>query len=255
MKFISVTLLSYFLIFSGMMVWAQEKRAGELKAEEILARVDKVLEYPEGRLTGKMIHVTPDGKSRIINVRGAVAGEDSLFKFSSADRGEEVKILCNLKGKNIWIYDLHANKLFNKRETDKFDFVMLTNYCFIDLAHESFKSSYTAKITGETLIKGNECYRLILEPVLKGGNYGMLELFVTKKDYIPLRIDFHDNEKIIFKTMSINKTAVKNDRTIPIRYDMLDIKKRTVTLLEFFEFDDSIKFDKKIFRHENLREN
>jgi hypothetical protein len=257
MKYICIIilLLSCFLYIYILPIQAQEKPKTELSAQEILARVDKMLEYPKGRLTGKMIHVTPDGSSRFINIWGAVAGEDLLFKFSSADRGEEVKVLYNHKGKDIWVYDLHANKLFNKRELDKFDYVMLTNYCFFDLFHGSLENNYSTKISGKTSIKGNECYHLILEPILSGGIYGLLELYVTMKDFIPIRIDFHDNEKIIFKTMSIVKTALRNERITPIRYDMLDIKKRTVTMLEFFNFEESIKFDKKIFMHENLREN
>jgi hypothetical protein len=252
---IRILLLSCFLYICIMPIHAQDKLKTEFSAQEILARVDKMLDYPKGRITGKMIHVTPDGSSRFINIWGAVAGEDILFKFSSADRGEEVKLLYNHKGQNIWVYDLHANKLFNKRELDKFDYVMLTNYCFFDLSHGTLENNYTAKLTGKTSIKGNDCYQLILEPVLSGGIYGLLELYVTTKDFIPIRIDFHDNEKIIFKTMSIVKTALRNEKITPVRYDMLDIKKRTVTMLEFFNFEENIKFEKKIFMHENLWEN
>jgi hypothetical protein len=252
---IKILLLSYFFCFLSITAEAQEKIASGLKAEEILARVDNILKYPQGKLTGKMIHVFPDGKSRVITIWGAVSGEDLLFKFSSSDRDEELKILYNLKNKDTWVYDVHANMLFNKREIGKFDSIMLTNFSFTDLSHASLQGNYTAKITGETLIKGNDCYRLMLEPVLKNNKYGMLEIFVSKKDFIPLKIDFHDNDKIIFKTMSIVKTGFKNGRTIPVRYDMLDIKERTVTLLEFFESDESVKFEKKIFRYENLREN
>jgi len=46
---------------------------------------------------------------------------------------------------------------------------------------------------------------------------------------------------------------IKNDnRIIPVRYDMLDIKNRTVTILEFIEFKEEAEFNSGIFSHFNL---
>lgn len=235
-------------------VYSQEKREIELTAQEIVARVDRLLEYPRGQIKGKLVHITPNGASRAINIWGAVAQEDTVFKLSSERRGEEVKILYNLKGESIWVFNPHAVKVFNKRGIDKYDSILATNYFFIDLSNAALQSNYTARITGDAFIKGFDCYKLDLDPLFKSGAYGLLTLYVKKNDYIPLRIDFHDNDKVIFKTMSIVKTIIQNNRIRPVRYDMLHIRRGSVTMLEFFEFDDSIKFDKKIFRHETLGE-
>ena len=81
-----------------------------------------------------------------------------------------------------------------------------------------------------------------------------MTLYVNKTDYVPLRIDFHDTDKVIIKTLSIVKVAQENGRSVPIRYDMLDIRKGTITLLEFYEFDQKVSLNKKLFRHENLEE-
>jgi hypothetical protein len=39
----------------------QDTREVELQAQEILARVDEVLRYPEGLLKGQLSHIFPDG--------------------------------------------------------------------------------------------------------------------------------------------------------------------------------------------------
>ncbi len=231
---------------------SQEKREIELTAQEILARVDRILDYPQGLIKGKMVHITPDGRSKVIELVGSITEEDYLFKFNSKSRGDELKILYNLRGEDIWVYQILAIKLFNKRGVDRFDPILATNYCYIDLSNADLQSNYTATITDEAFIKGRDTYKLRLVPVMRGGNYGLLTIYVSKKDYIPLRIDYHDPDKVIFKTLSIAKVINRNKRIIPVRYDMLDIKKGTVTLLEFFGFDDDIQFDKKIFIHENL---
>lgn len=81
-----------------------------------------------------------------------------------------------------------------------------------------------------------------------------MTLYATKKDCIPLRIDYYDPDKVIFKTLSVVKVINSDNRIIPIRYDMLDIRRGTVTMLEFADFEKDIKFDKKIFRYQNLWE-
>ena len=52
--------------------------------------------------------------------------------------------------------------------------------------------------------------------------------------------------------MSIVKTADFDNKTVPIRYDMFDIKKGSITLLEFIKFDKTIELDKDLFRYQSL---
>lgn len=231
--------------------FSQESREIEITAQSILARADKIMEYPRGLITGKMKHIRPDGKSYTINITGYISREDFLFVFSSRERGEQLKVLYNLGGEDIWVYDIHAIKLFNKKGIDKYDSILYTNYFFIDLSNADLQSNYTANIMGNALIKGYESYKLKLIPIFKG-HYGMLTLYVSKDDFIPLRIDYHDRDNAIFKFMTISKTTKRKGKIIPVRYDMMNIRKGTMTILNFFDFEEDARFDKEIFRSEKL---
>jgi len=252
MKFIAI--LISLLFCCALNVNAQEKRKIELTAQEILARVDNILTYPEGLIKGRMVHITPDGKSKKIELVGYISGDNFHFRFSTKERGEELRVLYNLNGEDIWVYNIHSITMFNKRGIDKFDPILGTNFYYLDLSNYDLQSNYTATITGDAFIKGNDCYKLSLNPILQGGMYGLLTLYVNKSDYVPLRIDFHDTDKVIMKTLSIVKVAQKNGRSVPLRYDMLDIRRGTITILEFYKFEQDAIFDKKLFRHENLEE-
>lgn len=253
--YIEIFFTVFFLFFAiNATIHSQEDRDIEIVAQEILARVDRILDYPNGSIKGRMIHITPDGRSNIINLIGFITDEEYLFKFASKGRGEELKVLYTLSGEDIWVYHIHAVKLFNKRGVDKYDSILFTNYCYIDLSNADLQSNYTARITGDVIIKGHDAHRLELVPILRGGDYGLLTLYATKKDCIPLRIDYYDPDKVIFKTLSVVKVINSDNRIIPIRYDMLDIRRGTVTMLEFVDFEKDIKFDKKIFRYQNLWE-
>lgn len=233
---------------------AQVETKIELTAQEILARVDRIFDYPEGLIKGKMVHITPDGRTREIDLTASITPEDYLFRFSSSDRGEEMRILYNLRGEDIWVYQVLALKLFNKRSVDKFRPILNVNFFYIDLSNADLQSNYNAHIKGDAFIKGIDTYRLVLDPLDKTSEYGMLTLYAAKSDFIPLRIDYHDTSKVIFKTLTVSKVIRKGDRIIPVRYDMLHIENGTVTLLEFFSFEEDMKFDKNIFRHQNLGE-
>jgi len=234
--------------------YSQKKDTVEITAQSILARVDRIIQYPEGEIQGRMKHISPDGKSFDVDFKGNISRNDFLFFFRSNSRGESLKVLYNMGGEDIWVYNIHSVKLFHKMGIDKYDRMMFTNFSFIDLSSSDFQSNYNARITGKTLIKGVECHRLVLEPIFEGSEYGLITMYVTVDKFVPLRIDYHDRDKVIFKFLSLSKTMEKNGRIIPIRYDMLNIKDGTVTILSYLKFEESIKYQGEIFRPEKLGE-
>ena len=93
----TITAVIFSCIFSLLPLHAQEKREIELTAQEILARVDRILDYPQGLIRGKMVHITPDGRSKVIELVGSITEDDYLFKFIS-------KILNRVNIKSFFIY-------------------------------------------------------------------------------------------------------------------------------------------------------
>jgi len=243
-----------FMIFSYTFTFSQEKREIELTAQGILAKVDSILNYPLGEIEGKVKHIYPNGKTFSVNFVGKITREDFLFEFSSVKRGKLYKILYKMGGEDIWVYNLNSIKLFHKMGIDKYDEFLQTNFSFLDFSNADLQTNYTATIVGKSIVKGMDAYKLILKPIFKGGEYGMLTLYVTLKDFLPLRIDFHDRDNAIFKFMTIVKTTKIKNRIFPVRYDMMDIRKGTVTILKIFDVDEDVIFDKKIFRPEKLGE-
>jgi len=233
---------------------SQEDRKIELNAQGILARVDRFFEYPRGLLKGVIKHIRPDGSALNIYLTGRITQEDFLFTFNTHERGDQMKVLYNLGGEDIWVYNLHELKMFHKMGIDKFDEVLATNYSFTDLSNVDFQSNYTATITGEAVVKGSDVYTLVLKPIAKGGEYGQLTLYVTKDKFIPLRIDYHDRDKVIFKFLSVVKVKENGSRVVPVRYDMMNIRQGTVTVFSISDIDENAAFNPEIFRPERLGE-
>jgi hypothetical protein len=233
-------------------VSAQERRVIELTAQEILARVDSILRYPKGFLTGSLTHISPNGRSVNLMLKGSISDEDFMFVVASSERGDQLKILYNLGGEDIWVYNILSLQMSHKIDVDRFDPILGTNFSFVDLSNSDFQANYNSKIDGDSLIKGRECYRLTLEPIFKKGEYGRLVMFVSKGDFIPLKIDYYDTDKVISKSMSIAQTTKLDGRSFPVRYDMLHVKSGTLSILKFFDVDAKTSFKKDLFRHQTL---
>ncbi len=238
--------------FTYTITYSQDAREIELKAQEILARVDLVMQYPDGILKGNISHIFPDGKSFNSDLELMALKDNFLFVFKNSKRGEQERILYNLGGEDIWVYNVTNLQLFHKMDVDKFDQIQQTNFSFYDLSNADLQSNYTATITGSSEYKGKQVFILMLKPIFKGAGYGKLTLYVEKSQYIPLRIDYYDQDMVIVKAMTIAQTAEYNNRVFPIRYDMLHIGTGTLTILKFVNHQKKTDFDKDIFRHENL---
>ncbi len=253
-----VLLLMAAMLITGLSdTFSQENREIELTAQGILARVDNIMAYPEGMIKGKIKHIRPTGESFSFMLTGYIDKEDFLFRIRSPERGEQLKILYNLGGEDIWVYDILSIKLFHKLGIDRYDPILMTNFFFIDLSNADLQSNYSAKIIdANATVYGKDAYKLELTPIFKGGQYGLLTLYVTRDKFLPLRIDYHDRDQALFKFMRISKIweNEKDGRIIPKRYDMLDIKSGTLTIISFFGFDEEATFDKEIFRSEKLGE-
>jgi len=229
---------------------AEEKNPGDSPGD-ILSRVDGALHYPDGQLDGRMIRFNPGGRNTVFDVRLAAGLDKMLYKFSS-ERGDELLLLINLKEEDIWAYNPVIKKLYNKRGIGRFDPVLRSGFSFIDLINSGFKKNYYAKITGNALIDGADCIKLELKPEFKDSVYGLLTLYARRQDYALLKVDFHDTSGALYKTMSISRTLDKNDKILSIKYRMFDDKNETIAILEFFSIDVGKKFNKRIFRHENM---
>lgn len=251
---LKLNVIVLFVILFSAVLNAQDKEAVEITAQSILAKVDRIMQYPQGELQGRMKHIFPDGNSFTVDFKGKITRNDFLFYFSSITRGESLKVLYNMAGEDIWVYNIHSLKLFHKMGIDKYDLLASTNFSFIDLSNSDYQSNYNARITGRTVIKGIDCYRLYLEPLFQDSVYGALTMYVSVEKYHPLRIDFHDRDKVIFKFMTLAKIMENTDKTVPLRYDMLNIKDGTVTILSFLKFEDNVKYQGDIFRPEKLGE-
>ena len=78
-----IVLLLLLIIISVSDIFSQNKESVEITAQSILARVDRIMQYSEGELQGRLKHIFPDGNSFTVDFKGNITRNDFLFNFSS----------------------------------------------------------------------------------------------------------------------------------------------------------------------------
>ena len=231
---------------------AQDNSVIDIEAQGILAGVDAFFSYPAGLIKGRLYHVYADGSSFSISVTGFIGKDDSVFKFSSSSRGEQLRVLYSLGGEDMWIYNALVRRSIHEQGRKRYDRILFTNLAYNDLSGASFQTNFNARIIGDDVVRGEKVRVLELVPILRGGEYSALTMYVASKSGIPVRIEYLGRNRRVCRFLSINKTITRNGRVIPVRFDFLNPGEQTETILRFYRFDDSVHFRDDLFSTENF---
>ena len=226
-----------------------------IPVQEMIARVDQVLRVPVGLLTGRLSVVTRTGDAAVwefslykknLRVRD-IAETVLLYQFSSKRRGLEAKVLYREDGEVVWLWDAVRRQLFRKRDLEKFQGVLGTSFTFLDLAGSGYQAGYSGRSVRLVQAEGTRLARLSMVPI-NPGRYSRLVLLANPQErYRPLRIDYHDRDRVLFKTLNFQygelldrKSGGTGGATLPTRLEMLDLKNGMISRIEYFTLDVSV---------------
>jgi len=230
-----------------------------ISAQDLTARLDKELDFGKGLTKGSFVLIRRNGQSDSWQVNRFTNGDDALYLFERKGRGLEAKILSREEGENIFYFNNLSSKVFKKIEEEKYESFLHSGYFYIDLSGYSYQANYNPVINGELEIGGESFYRVTLKPILPLF-YKKLILLVRKKDLKPFRVDFHDKDGILFKTLNLKYGSVKQKDASgkfeevfrAARWEMLDLTTGSITVWEIQEFDKGVTPDQSLFQVDNL---
>ncbi|MFZ5627619.1 MAG: outer membrane lipoprotein-sorting protein [Spirochaetota bacterium] len=252
--------LVFALLLTAAGIFAQGKTGIGGTAFEIMDRVFQQLQYAEGHQKLQLTITTREGKSVVYKGSLYQKQNASFFVFDSMTRGTVLKLLYNDQGQNIYAYQTHDKRLFHKKYLDRFESVLGSGFAYLDIANASFIDNYQQKAKGTE--KNDEGEFTVIENIpLDKGHYGKLIVLVDpKKDNRVKRIDYYDSAMVLMKTMTFTygMLSVKEEKNLtreiefPIRWDMADVSRGTVSSLEFFSVDKTARLDASLFKKENI---
>jgi hypothetical protein len=133
---------------------------------------------------------------------------------------------------------------------------MGTDFTNDDLVKEaSIVEDYTHRITGEEVVGGRNCYRIVLTPKAEAAViWGSVVLWIDKQDLIMMKAEYYDEEQMLVNTLIASDIRMLGGRMLPARMEMIPADKKghkTVLIYHSLSFDKPI--DDNFFSTQNMQ--
>lgn len=148
-------------------------------------------------------------------------------------------------GKEVWNWVPSIERVIKLPPSMMTQSWMGTDFTNDDLVKESsVVDDYTHSFAGDSTIQGRECYKIKLTPRPEAAVvWGMIVVWIDKKDYLQMRAEFYDEENILVSTMQSYDVKIIGDRLLPSKVEMIPADKKgekTVMIYNSISFDQPI---------------
>jgi len=114
---------------------------------------------------------------------------------------------------------------------------------------------YNHSFIGEEQINGMNCHKIKLMPKEDAAVvWGKIIVWITKKDYLELKVEFYDEDGYLMNTQTLSKIKTLGGRTIPTHWEMIPADedgKKTVIQIEKSDFITPIP--ESFFSQQNMK--
>lgn len=181
---------------------------------------------------------------RTIDLKAWTKGTDYALMLIEAPASDKGTIFLKRR-KEIW------NWVPSIERTIKFPPSMMqqswmgTDFTNDDLVRaDSYVNDYDQSVKGDSTIEGRDCYRMVLIPKPEAGVvWGKVIVFVDKKDFLELRLEFYDEDGSLVNILNASDIRPLGGRLLPSRLEMIPVDKkgyRTVLTYQDMNFDKAL---------------
>ena len=221
--------------------------------EEIITKVDETLTSETRDSKIKMTIVNENGQKRDRTIKILSKGDNrGLVEFLKPADVEGTTFLTVDKNdkENMWLYLPAVGSVRKVASHMRNGSFMGTDFTYNDISMiggSDYNDKYDSKLIGEAKINGDKCYVLESTPTEDDIDYSKMKMWVRKNDYMPLKMEFYDQDKKLLKVMT-NKNITNIDGHItPKKIIMKNQQKGTKTILNLEKIEFNIEIPQRIF--------
>jgi len=130
--------------------------------------------------------------------------------------------------------------------SEKNESFMGTDFTYNDLEQKGMEEGDHTRLADEQH-SGIDCFRIDAVPKDKDDEYSKLELWIDKKDFLPLKIYFYDRKGAHLKTLVAQKVETLQGEVTVTKLMMKNVKKGTKTTMVLETLDRKKSFPKAMF--------
>jgi outer membrane lipoprotein-sorting protein len=235
-----------FAFFLAVVV-AQDARSVVEKSNDLLRANSS---YSEVSLT----IIKPEWQRQMAMKTWALEPDYSLIYITEPAKSKGMVTLR--RDKEVWNWLPAAQRVVKIPPSMMLQSWMGSDFTNDDLVKQSsIIDDYKHQNIGSESIDGYDCHIIELVPNEDAAVvWGKIKMWISKKEYFQLKIEFYDEDDILVKTMLGSKIVKMDDRTIPAYWEMIPHDKpghKTIFEYHTIDFDKPIKAG--FFSQQNMK--
>ncbi len=227
---------------------------GQESAKDIIEKADKKMrgETSIAEITIQTIRPT---WTRELELKTWAKGTSYAMILITSPAREKGTVFLK-RGKEVWNWVPNIERIIKLPPSMMMQSWMGTDFTNDDLVKESsIVEDYIHSFAGDTTINERNCYQIKLTPKPQAAVvWGMLMVWIDKKDYLQLLAKFYDEEGTLISTMRSEDIREMGGRLLPARIEMIPADKsgqRTVMQYKSIRFNAPI--DDSFFTTQNMK--
>ena len=253
------TILTLALLFLLIFIASITSFGQELTGEEIINKVNELINQDTVQAKVKMTITTTSGQKRIFiyDSYSKNKGEKNLIRYIEPKRVKGQAILMLNYANDIWIYFPRTKRIRKLASQSKSQKMEGSDFSYEDTgASDAFILDFTSIKLDSEKKEGYDCYKI--EMIRKEGSetgYSRLIMWIIKDKFFPVVIDYYDrdNPELLIKTLI--QYDIKNVDGIPTATKMVmyNQQENSQTSIEMLEVKYNVVLDDSLFTTRNLQ--
>lgn len=223
-------------------------------AREIVEKMDKKWRGDYVTQDFTMTIVRPSWQ-RSLSMKSWGRGMDYSMIYITAPAKEKGQVFMK-RNKEMWNWVPSIDRMIKLPPSMMMQSWMGSDFTNDDLIRESsVVRDYEHSIIGEEEILERQCYKIELIPKPEAAVvWGKVILWITKQDYLQLKIEFYDEDEYLVSTQLLSDIKMMGGREIPCRMEMIPADeegKKTVIDITSADYDTEVK--EAFFSQQNMK--
>lgn len=244
------TVLIIGLLMSGLSVTVLAE------GEQIIAQLDQMMRADVKVMEQQMILYNASGQQRTRELSMSSSRQDGvdsmLVRFTApADvRGTGLLMVND----DMWLYMPALGRVRRIAGHAKQGNFMGSDFSYADMeqiAGKGFSNDFTVTKEDEQVLTEHVAYVLYLDPKVES-DYSFLRMWVDSKRYLPLRIEYYDQNDQLLKVLTTSDYQLVDERWTAKTLQMENIQSSSKTVMHVKQVQFDIVLDPNVFTTRNL---
>jgi len=231
----------------------------ELTGEDIIQKVNDTMNVETSHGKAKMTIVTTSGSKRtfVQESWSKDKGEKNLVRYLEPRRVKDQAVLMLNNADDIWMFFPRTQRVRKLATHAKKQKMQGSDFSYEDMGSgDAFIEDYVSKRLDDEESEGYDCYKLeLMRKPESDLSYSRLIIWVIKENYVPIAIDYYDEDDPSRRLKRLVQSDVRVIDGIPtaMKAVMFNLNDNTQTELEMLEIEFNVPLDDNMFTERALK--